>query len=579
MQLAHIDLGKLTVSPCNMRDGKRAPDISDILPSIRQRGIVQPLLVRENGSPDTFEIVAGRRRYYAAKTIADEGEAIEALPCAIMEPGDDAAALEASLIENIARLDPDEVSQWETFTRLIKAGRTVADIAATFGITENMVKRRLALGNLLPAIRNAYRRDEIDAESVRYLALATKDRQKEWLALFNNPDTYAPHRGQLKAWLLGGQTISTKAALFPLDTYAGQIIADLFGEESYFADADTFWQAQNEAIAGRRAAYLDAGWSDVIVLDANHHFHSWEYEKTPKKKGGKVFIAVSRQGDVAFHEGYLTTKEARRARSTQDGGDLDPAAPKPSRPELTSAMQTYIDLHRHAAVRSALTGHMGVALRLMVAHAIAGSPLWSVKPEPQRAGSEAIAASLAGCAAEAAFAQKRREVLALLGRSGEEETISGGNGDEFWTASVFARLLALCDADVLLILSVVMAKTKQAGSAVVEAVGMHLNVDMGAVWQPDETFFDLVRDKEVANAMLAHIAGTQVADASISEKVKTQKQIVRDFSEGKNGRTKVDNWLPAWMAFPACAYTDRGGFRTADQWAKVAPLFAPPTAE
>ncbi|WP_246252184.1 ParB/RepB/Spo0J family partition protein [Allomesorhizobium camelthorni] len=59
MQLAHIDLGKLTVSPFNMRDGKRAPDIADILPSIRQRGIVQPLLVRENGSPDTFEIVAG----------------------------------------------------------------------------------------------------------------------------------------------------------------------------------------------------------------------------------------------------------------------------------------------------------------------------------------------------------------------------------------------------------------------------------------------------------------------------------------------------------------------------------------
>ncbi|WP_246252186.1 ParB/RepB/Spo0J family partition protein [Allomesorhizobium camelthorni] len=512
-------------------------------------------------------------------TIADEGQSVEPLPCAIMEPGDDAAALEASLIENIARLDPDEVSQWETFTRLLKAGRTVADIAATFGITEIMVKRRLALGNLLPAIRNAYRRDEIDAESVRYLTLANKERQKEWLALFNNPDTYAPHRGQLKAWLLGGQTISTKAALFPLDTYAGQIVADLFGEESYFEDADTFWRAQNEAIAGRKAAYLEAGWSDVIVLDANRYFHSWEYEKTPKKKGGKVFIAVSRQGDVAFHEGYLTTKEARRARSKQDGGDEDSAAPKPSRPEVTSAMQTYIDLHRHAAVRSVLADHLGVALRLMVAHAIAGSPLWSVKPEPQRAGSEAIAASLAGCAAQAAFAEKRREVLALLGQSGEEETVSGGNGDDFWTASVFARLLALCDDDVLRVLSVVMAETMQAGSAIVEALGMHLNVDMGAVWQPDGTFFDLIRDKEVANAMLADIAGTQVAAANISEKVKTQKQIVRDFSEGTNGRTKVENWLPAWMAFPARAYTERGGFRNAEQWAKVAPLFAPPAAE
>ena len=45
-----------------------------------------------------------------------------------MEPGDDAAALEASLIENIARLDPDEMSQYETFARLIKEGRTIPEV-------------------------------------------------------------------------------------------------------------------------------------------------------------------------------------------------------------------------------------------------------------------------------------------------------------------------------------------------------------------------------------------------------------------------------------------------------------------
>ncbi|OWK18940.1 hypothetical protein AJ88_46590 [Mesorhizobium amorphae CCBAU 01583] len=101
-----------------MRHGKRAPDISDILPSVRARGVLVPLLVRPNGEPESFEIVAGRRRYFAAKSIADERGEEDPLPCAIMEDGDDADALEASLIENIARLDPDEVSQWETFSRL-----------------------------------------------------------------------------------------------------------------------------------------------------------------------------------------------------------------------------------------------------------------------------------------------------------------------------------------------------------------------------------------------------------------------------------------------------------------------------
>lgn len=49
MQLAHIPLDQLNISALNMRHGKRAPDISDILPSVRARGVLVPLLVRPNG--------------------------------------------------------------------------------------------------------------------------------------------------------------------------------------------------------------------------------------------------------------------------------------------------------------------------------------------------------------------------------------------------------------------------------------------------------------------------------------------------------------------------------------------------
>jgi len=96
MQLENIDLAKLSVSPANMRNAKKPPDISDILPSVRVRGVLVPLLVRPNGSADSFEIVAGRRRYHAATTVAEEGGSAGPLPCAILEEGDDAAALEAA---------------------------------------------------------------------------------------------------------------------------------------------------------------------------------------------------------------------------------------------------------------------------------------------------------------------------------------------------------------------------------------------------------------------------------------------------------------------------------------------------
>ena len=206
MQLANIELGKLFVSKTNMRHADKAPDVSDILPTVKARGVIVPLIVRpgeDEGKPDMFGIVAGARRFHAAGLAAQENGEADALPCAIMEPGDDAAALEASLIENIGRLDPDEVTQWDTFTRLVqKEGRTPEQIGQTFGLTDLYVRRILALGNLLPRIRNLYRDGEINAASVRHLTLATKAQQKEWLALFDSPDEYVPTGQQLKLWVL-----------------------------------------------------------------------------------------------------------------------------------------------------------------------------------------------------------------------------------------------------------------------------------------------------------------------------------------------------------------------------------------
>ena len=576
MELGHIEFSKLSISALNMRHGKKAPDVSDILPSIRARGILVPLLVRQNGSPDTFEVVAGRRRYYSAQIILDERGEIEPLPCAFMQPGDDAAALEASLIENVARLDPDEVAQWETFARLIKEGRTIPDISGTFGITERMVKQRLALGNLLPKIREAFRKEEIDAETIRYLTLASKAQQKEWLALFEDPGEHVPTGHQLKGWLFGGQSISTKVALFSLEDYPGQIVSNLFGEDSYFGDTEMFWRLQNDAIAAKRAAYLDAGWSDVTVLEQGARFISWEHEKTPKKKGGKVFISISQRGEVEFHEGWLSNKDAKRARQQADAGNgagPDLAPTKSARPEVTSGLQNYIDLHRHAAVRAELADHPGVALRIMVAHAITGSKLWTVEVEPQQTRGKEIAESIAGSTATALFNAKRGEILALLDLPDDEPAIAGGNGDDYATASVFARLLTLPDTDVLRVLAMVMAETLAAGSAIVEALGVYLKLDMRAVWQPDDVFFELIRDRQVVNAMVAELAGQQSADANIAEKIKTQKSIIQACLKGENGRTKVENWLPRWMAFPVGSYTDRGGFEPAERWERVKPLF------
>ncbi|HEV7342287.1 MAG TPA: ParB/RepB/Spo0J family partition protein [Sphingopyxis sp.] len=181
MKLDFIDLGNLSIAAANMRGKGKDPDVADLMPSIRARGVLVPLLVRPNCSEGHYEIVAGRRRFTAVGAVVREGGAVRPIPCAILDEGDDADALEASMLENLARVQPDEVSQWEAFVALVKAGRSVEEVADSFGFEPRAVKRILALGNLLPRIRTLYRGGEIDAGTVRHLTLHRRpSRNRGW---------------------------------------------------------------------------------------------------------------------------------------------------------------------------------------------------------------------------------------------------------------------------------------------------------------------------------------------------------------------------------------------------------------
>jgi ParB family transcriptional regulator, chromosome partitioning protein len=342
MEIMHIPLSQLSVDKANVRYGVKKLRFSHLIPTIRKRGILQSLLVRKNG--EGYEVVAGKRRFLAAQALENEGVEMEAPPCVIMAPGDDAAAIEASLIENVARLDMDDMDQFEAFQHLLKEGRSVADIADTFGVTELTVKRRLAIANLSLKIRTAYRAEKIDVETLRALTLASKQQQKDWLLLFEDPEQHAPRGSNLKRWLLGGSQIPTTNAIFDITSYKGEIVSDLFGEESYFANPDTFWPLQLEAIAKLKASFEANGWSRVEVLEQNQRFNEWDYEKTAKKKDGAVFISVSDRSEVEAHEGYLTRAEVRKAEAKATG-TANPQA-KNEKPELTKPLQNYVELHR-----------------------------------------------------------------------------------------------------------------------------------------------------------------------------------------------------------------------------------------
>ena len=193
----------------------------------------------------------------------------------------------------------------------MKLGQGVAEIAARFG-DRTTGETTVGLGGLDRRDQRRGSQGHGRSADTQLLALATPKQQREWMKLYRDKSRYAPQGDQLKAWLLGGAAISTEVALFPLADYTGRIVADLFGEQSYFDDAAQFWTLQNQAIAELRESLLAKGWAKVEVLETGHYFRGWEYQRTTKQDGGWVLLLPQRNGEVLVHEGLLPPKEVQR---------------------------------------------------------------------------------------------------------------------------------------------------------------------------------------------------------------------------------------------------------------------------
>ena len=576
--LKFIPFSTLHISQLNMRHSETAPDIEDILPSVKERGIRQPLIVRREGGTakkPKYGIVAGRRRYFCLSAIAAEGIEIADVPCCVMDAKDDALAIETSIIENVARLAPTEMEQYEAFKVLSDKGQSVDDIAAVFGITPQSVKRRLALGALLPDVREAYTNQQIDAASIRALTMATEEQQTEWLALFNSDD-YCPTGNQLKAWLTGGGVITTDKALFDVNEYSGTILTDLFGEHGQFADTEHFWESQNAAIAEAVEAYKADGWKEVILGERGHYFPRYNHVLHPKDQGGRVYVEIRDSGEVTFYEGYITDAEAQKIRRALSSGEAEGAkATTTSKPEMSGPMSDYMNLHRHSIARAELIKRPDLALRLSVAHMICGARNWKIDGKSPRSRKPETQASVEASKAEAILAEERQAVCDLLGLSMEHPQIYYRHHSPYDVCEIFARLLTLEDAEVLRIQAFCLSETLAVDSSEVEAIGILTSPDFGDYWSPDDAFFDILRDKPTINAMVKDIAGKSVADSAVTDTAKLQKQIIKNRIAGHGVKKASPDWLPRWAAFPAKPYKAIDGCAPAERARRIDKMFKP----
>lgn len=546
----------LHVSKLNMRAQKDAPDIDDIYPSILESGVHQSLLVRKEGKG--YGVIAGRRRLFALKKKAEDTGQPQAAPCLIMQSGDTKAAREASLLENVARLPATQLERFAAYKGLADSGKDAAAIAQTFGIKELDVKRVLALANLLPELLALFEAEDIQGHTLQALTLATPDQQKAWLDIYHSDD-YAPQGEQLKAWLTGGARIKTDVALFELDNFEGTIITDLFGDSAYFQDPDLFWTHQNKAIATAVSEWKAEGWSEIVVMERGEHFTSWEHGKRTMEQGGKIFLSVGHDGSVTPHIGYLSNADIKKIDAILKTGGAADAPAKTDKPEMSGPLCDYVALHRHAAIRACLLDHPSVALRLTVAHMLVGSDLWQVAPQKTTSRKESTSESVAASQGAKRFETERDDVFGLLGLTPFDSPYSPSKKLADGSISqVFAGLLEMDDAQVMRAMTLAMAASLAAGTDLIEAVTYAVPVDMDKLWQPDDAFFDILRDKRVINAMVKDIAGKSCADGALTDTGKVQKDIIRNrmAGHGVSAEKARADWRPRWMQVPASHYLD-----------------------
>jgi len=134
-------------------------DLSELIASITEKGIIEPLVVRPRG--DRFQIVAGERRYQASVQVG-----LQELPVVIRDV-DDTEMLELALIENLQRKDLTPFEESEALHGLAEGcGYTHEDLARRLGKSRSSVTESLSLNAIPEEVRNLCRLADISSKSL-----------------------------------------------------------------------------------------------------------------------------------------------------------------------------------------------------------------------------------------------------------------------------------------------------------------------------------------------------------------------------------------------------------------------------
>lgn len=604
-EILFIPLYKLVESQDNVRRTARKQDIDALAASIDAHGLLQNLTVtaRNDGK---YAVIAGARRHAALKLLVRTGKRAKdwPTPCKLVTPD---SAAEASLAENVQRVDMNPMDEMEAFAALVEAGQSAEDVAQRFGTTLRHVEQRLALARLSPLIRAAYRRGALTLEAARAFCLGDQTAQERIFKGMAKPINSA--QAVRNALTQGRTPQDDRLALFvgadAYKTAGGRVVRDLFDDTiAFLEDGDILQRLALEKAETIREALSAEGWGWVEINLAGGQIEGLAPERlrpnerklNAREKRKVAAIESEIEGIDSALEGLEdgTGSEALwdRREALDDARDaVFEAARVYDRAQMAHAGACVgVDRDGKPFIQRGLIRRADLKALSKLRHKAAALPAGEDDESCPPAGSSLSKALMrdlslartrairAGVAGDAHVGLALMVTLLSLQSLGSNELVgpmihAGARdfGDEDFFASVraarafpesLAEALALDDVCLLSCLAILVAETidlthegasaqDQARQRSGDAIAAAIRLDMSAHWTPDSNFWQRTSKTFALNALAE---GSELADLSGSDRNAKLKALTKlkksAFAEATAKAFAQSRWLPDCLVTP-----------------------------
>lgn len=163
-----IPIAQIGANPDQPRKTFTETELSELAASIKEKGVLQPILLRTvTGRPYMYEIVAGERRYRASKMAG-----LSEIP-ALVKTLNDENAMEIALIENVQRENLNPIEEAAAYQNIMeKCGYELSDVSRLIGKSESYIRNIMRLNTLEDSVKAMVERGELSASAARTIAVA-----------------------------------------------------------------------------------------------------------------------------------------------------------------------------------------------------------------------------------------------------------------------------------------------------------------------------------------------------------------------------------------------------------------------